>query len=334
MDGRSDIYSLGTVLYELLVGRRPFAGATESELLRKISKQRPKPPRQSDDSIPRELERICLKMLAKRASERYATAGELADDVRHFLGLSQTTTAAEGRDVLADASPGDSAGTPSTKVIRSCRGVCPQRVCPQRVCPQWVCPQWLCQGAGSGSDSRPSGVVPKGLRSFDEHDADFFLDLLPGPRDRDGLPDSIRFWKRRIEEPDADKTFGVGLIYGPSGCGKSSLVKAGLLPRLSPPCGLSMWRRRRTTRKGGCCWGCESSLPRFPRISICQRCWPRFARVRSAARRESTGGARPVRTVAAREPQPEGTPLVEACGNATAAACSASSWCGTTSGWR
>jgi len=53
------------------------------------------------------------------------------------------------------------------------------------------------------------------------------------PRDRDGLPDSLRFWKTRIEETDPDNTFSVGLIYGPSGCGKSSLVKAGLLPRLS-----------------------------------------------------------------------------------------------------
>jgi formylglycine-generating enzyme required for sulfatase activity len=76
-------------------------------------------------------------------------------------------------------------------------------------------------------------VVPKKLRSFDAGDADFFLDLLPGPRDRDGLPDSIRFWKTRIEETDADRTFAVGLLYGPSGCGKSSLVKAGLLPRLA-----------------------------------------------------------------------------------------------------
>src|SRR5262249_833982 len=50
---------------------------------------------------------------------------------------------------------------------------------------------------------------------------------------RDGLPESIRFWKKRIEAPDADGTFSVGLIYGPSGCGKSSLVKAGLLPRLA-----------------------------------------------------------------------------------------------------
>jgi hypothetical protein len=75
-------------------------------------------------------------------------------------------------------------------------------------------------------------VVPKGLRSFDAHDADFFLQLLPGPTDRDGLPESIRFWKTRVEEIDADQTFAVGLIYGPSGCGKSSLIKAGLLPRL------------------------------------------------------------------------------------------------------
>src|SRR5206468_10424822 len=83
------------------------------------------------------------------------------------------------------------------------------------------------------SDSQPIKIVPKGLRSFDAHDADFFLELLPGPRDREGLPDSIRFWKTRIEETDTDNTFSVGLIYGPSGCGKSSLVKAGLMPRLS-----------------------------------------------------------------------------------------------------
>src|SRR5262249_25835425 len=76
-------------------------------------------------------------------------------------------------------------------------------------------------------------IVPKGLRSFDTADADFFLELLPGPRDRDGLAESIRFWKSRMEEPDPDNTFSVGLLYGPSGCGKSSLVKAGLLPRLS-----------------------------------------------------------------------------------------------------
>ena len=84
----------------------------------------------------------------------------------------------------------------------------------------------------SDTDHRPIKIVPRGLRSFDEHDADFFLELLPGPRDRDGLPESIQFWKRKIEQVDPDRTFKVGLFYGPSGCGKSSLMKAGLLPRL------------------------------------------------------------------------------------------------------
>jgi formylglycine-generating enzyme required for sulfatase activity len=75
-------------------------------------------------------------------------------------------------------------------------------------------------------------VVPKGLQSFDGNDARFFLQLLPGPRDEHGLPESIRFWKHRIEARE-ELTFTVGVIYGPSGCGKSSLVKAGLLPRLA-----------------------------------------------------------------------------------------------------
>jgi eukaryotic-like serine/threonine-protein kinase len=79
----------------------------------------------------------------------------------------------------------------------------------------------------------PLKIVPKGLRSFDAEDKDFFLDLLPGPRRGDGLPESVHFWKIRIEEMDPDKAFRVGLIYGPSGCGKSSLLKAGLLPRLA-----------------------------------------------------------------------------------------------------
>ena len=84
----------------------------------------------------------------------------------------------------------------------------------------------------SGEAPRTIKVVPKGLDSYDAEDKDFFLDLLPGPRRADGLPESIHFWKTRIEEMDPDKTFRVGVIYGPSGCGKSSLVKAGLFPRL------------------------------------------------------------------------------------------------------
>jgi hypothetical protein len=52
------------------------------------------------------------------------------------------------------------------------------------------------------------------------------------PQDEHGLPESIRFWKQRVEAPD-ELTFTVGVLYGPSGCGKSSLVKARLLLRLA-----------------------------------------------------------------------------------------------------
>jgi serine/threonine protein kinase len=81
VDGRSDIFSLGVVLYELLAGRRPFQGGTQSELLEQIVSVEARPPRQVDDGIPKELERICLKALAKRASERYTTAKDPADAI-------------------------------------------------------------------------------------------------------------------------------------------------------------------------------------------------------------------------------------------------------------
>ena len=70
VDGRSDIFSLGVVFYELLVARRPFQGKTQRELLEQITTLEACPPRQIDDSIPKELERICLKTLPKRATDR------------------------------------------------------------------------------------------------------------------------------------------------------------------------------------------------------------------------------------------------------------------------
>src|SRR5262249_39039363 len=85
VEGRSDIFSLGVVLYEMLVGRRPFRGDTQSELFEQITTVEAKPPRQVDDAIPRELERICLKAMAKRASERYTTGRDLAEDLRSLL---------------------------------------------------------------------------------------------------------------------------------------------------------------------------------------------------------------------------------------------------------
>jgi eukaryotic-like serine/threonine-protein kinase len=85
VDGRSDLFSLGVVFYQLLTGRRPFQGADRAELLQRIRAAEPRPPRQVADAIPKELERICLKALSKRASERYPSATDMADDLRHWL---------------------------------------------------------------------------------------------------------------------------------------------------------------------------------------------------------------------------------------------------------
>jgi formylglycine-generating enzyme required for sulfatase activity len=335
VDGRSDIFSLGIVFYELLTGKRPFKGESTAELLVQVTTFEPRPPRQLEDTIPKELERICLKALAKRASERYTTAKDMADDLRHWIstadgvkGQNQTepksielepATPGVGKDVfLSYASPDKEAAfrlcrlleekgiscwiaprdvTPGAdygaEIVRAIEGtgttilflsahanasihvtheveratskrkrvipICLEDVKPGpslelhlatahrldafRLSPEQVATQLVI--ALRGEHTTPTQaitppvsdqaikIVPKGLRSFDAGDADFFLELLPGPRDREGLPDSIRFWKTRIEQMDADNTFSVGLIYGPSGCGKSSLMKAGLLPRLA-----------------------------------------------------------------------------------------------------
>jgi serine/threonine protein kinase len=84
VDARTDIYSLGIILYELLTGERPFRGNRRMLLLH-VLEDEPRPPRQLNDKVPRDLETICLKAMAKAPARRYAAAQELADDLRRFL---------------------------------------------------------------------------------------------------------------------------------------------------------------------------------------------------------------------------------------------------------
>jgi serine/threonine protein kinase len=84
VDHRTDIYSLGATLYELLTLRPIFDGRDRHELLRQIADAEPRPPRSLDKRIPEELETIILKAVAKEPGERYASAQDLADDLQRF----------------------------------------------------------------------------------------------------------------------------------------------------------------------------------------------------------------------------------------------------------
>ncbi len=196
VDGRSDIYSLGVVFYELLTGTRPFKASNQDDLLDCIRNVEVRPLRQLNPSIPRELERICLKALAKKISDRYSTASDLANDLRTWKNSPNVQSA-----LTLGTVPMHPSEHLESKSQRSL-------------------------------DIGNIAVVPHGLRPFDSGDSDFFNYLLPGARDRYGVPDCVSFWTNRILNRNPAETFRVGVLLGQSGSGKSSMMRAGVLPQV------------------------------------------------------------------------------------------------------
>jgi formylglycine-generating enzyme required for sulfatase activity len=112
VDHRTDIYSLGVVLYELLTLRRPYTGSTSHEVLLRLSSHDPTPLSRLNDRVPRDLALICQHAMSKRPEDRYQTAAALEDDLRRFL-----------RHEAIRARP-PSAFTRAKRLVQRRRGLC------------------------------------------------------------------------------------------------------------------------------------------------------------------------------------------------------------------
>jgi serine/threonine protein kinase len=199
----SDIFSTGVVLYEMLVGRAPFNGDSPAAINRATIELTPAPLTSINPLIPPELDAICRQALRKNVKDRYSSMEAFQADLIRWL---------RKHEAVPEPSAERSIHVDDTNAFDSTYSVLSQE-----------------------HSTRPtSRITLRGLQPFEEADGKFFLALLPGERAVNGLPVSLEFWTSWIESFDNAEHSRVGILYGPSGSGKTSLVRAGIIPHLSP----------------------------------------------------------------------------------------------------
>lgn len=226
IDGRTDIWGFGVVLYEMLTFHSPFRETEKVDVFHSILKGEIAPPRQRRPDIPESLERLCLKCLSPRMSSRFQSAVELRSALDRVERESHgRSTAPSGNDSQATHSM--QVDSPSTNLPIATRlDTTADHSAELRTFTET-------ESASRNPVEQWKGIVPRGLRPFDARDSQTYIRLMPGPYDLDGIPAILTTWKDWVEN-DSETAEPVGVLYGPSGCGKSSFALAALIPSLDP----------------------------------------------------------------------------------------------------
>ncbi len=218
IDGRTDIWGFGVVLYEMLTLHSPFRATENADLFHCILKEEAPSPRQRRPETPESLERLCLKCISQRMSSRFQSAKELREAIDFVQREYESTLSPvakllnsnQGTDPLLQANPGKS--TVSTSAVSKTDR----------------------HNSSTHSDhSDLKGMIPRGFRPFGPDDSEYYYRMMPGPYDLQGRPAILTFWQSWAKNESHD-TESVGVVYGPSGCGKSSFVQAAFVPSLPP----------------------------------------------------------------------------------------------------